>query len=254
MIVCRDRISECRGRTQKVHHCGVFYPGICKTPNAWIVFLQKFCDFNSFEEKEMDTKSLYLVVAQDCLKIASNRTWQKFETTSKWLTVALPLLQIPATIFFLAFVVPNISNMINESLDYLRKKFVALKWLVCAVKHIAALIRAQTKASSVARDSTKERWRKLVLDTWKSIGAYWTRKALCSQLIEASELSNIQSARTNKLNEVYHTSILKKLYSMMAFTQNHFFCKWNDNIIIILFLISPQYIIFFQPFYIALSG
>ena len=29
--------------------------------------------------------------------------------------------------------------------------------------------------------------------------AYWTRKQICSQLIEASELSNIQSARANKL-------------------------------------------------------
>ena len=55
---------------------------------------------------------------------------------------------------------------------------------------------------------------------------------MCSQLIEASELSNIQSARTNKLKEVYHTFILKEFHWMMAFTQSHFFCEWNDSIVI----------------------
>ena len=76
-----------------------------------------------------------------------------------------------------------------------------------------------------------------MLATWKITGAYWTRKQMCSQLVKASELSNIQSAGTNKLKEVYHTFILKELYPMMAFTRNHFFCERNDRIIIILFLI-----------------
>ena len=90
-----------------------------------------------------------------CLKIAWNRTWEKFGTTSEWMNVALPLLQITATIFFLALVDPNISNKITESLDYLGRIFLALNWSVCAVKHIVASITAHIKSSSVIRRSTK---------------------------------------------------------------------------------------------------
>ena len=182
------------------------------------------------------------------LKIASNRTREKFGTTSEWMTVAILLVQIQATIFFLALVVANIPNMINESMDCWGRNFVALKWFVCAVKPIAASIRAQTKSNSMAKDSTKERWRNLLLDPWKSTGPYWTRKQMCTQLIEASELSNIQSAHTNKLKEVYHTFILKELYSMIAYTRNHLFCKWNDKMIIILSWIFSKYNFLFNIF------
>ena len=139
-------------------------------------YFQKFCNFDSFEEMKMDTDSLYLALAHGSLEDCIKTDLREFGTTSEGMTVARPLLQIPATIFFLALVVPNISNMINESLDYLRRNSVALKGSVCAVEPIAASIRAQTSSSSVARSSTKERWRNLELDLWKSTGAYWTRK------------------------------------------------------------------------------
>ena len=139
-------------------------------------FFQKFCDFNSFKEMEMDTDSLYLALAQDsledCIKPDMREVWNNIRMNDCSNSFAAD----SSNIFFLALVVPNIPNMINESLDYLRRNFVALKWSVCAVKPIAASIRAQTKSSSVARGSTKERWRNLELDLWKSTGAYWTRK------------------------------------------------------------------------------
>ena len=106
-----------------------------------------------------------------------------------------------------------------------KEEFRCIEMIRLCSRTYCCSIRAETKSTSVAKDSTKERSRNPALDPWKSTAAYWTRKQLCSQLIEASELSNIQSARTNKLKEVYHTFILKELYSTMAFTRNHLFCK-----------------------------
>ena len=138
-------------------------------------FVQKFCDFNSFEEMEMDTDSLYLAVAhdslEDCIKMDTREVWNNIRMKYCSNTFAAD----SSEIFLLTHVVPNISNMTNESLDILRRNFVALKWFVCAVKSINASMRAPTKSRSVAKGSTKERWRNLVLDPWKSSGAYWTK-------------------------------------------------------------------------------
>ena len=209
-------------------------------------FFHKFCDFNSFEEREMDPYSLYLALAHDSLEDCIKPDMREVRNNIRMNHCSNTFAADSSNKFFLALVVPNISSMTKESLDDLSRNFVALKF-VCAVKPIAASIRAQPKSSSVARGSTKERWRNRVLGPWKSTGAYWTRKQMCSQLFEASELFNIQSARTNKLKEVYHTFILKELYSMMVFTRKHFFCKRKDSIIKKLFSYFPN-VIFHSTF------
>ena len=209
---------------------------ICECLICKKTFFQKFCVFNSFEEVEMDTVSLYLAVLhgslEDCIKLDMREACNniRMNNCSNTLAADSSNILLPRSCCS-----KDIKHDKREP-EIFREVFRCTEMTVCAVKPIAALVRAQTKSSSVARDSTNERWRNLVLDPWKSSGAYWTRKQTCNQLIEASELSNIQSARTSKLQEVYHISILRKLYSMMAYTRNHFFCKWNDSMIIMFFL------------------
>ena len=103
-------------------------------------FFQKFRDFNSFEEKEKDTDSLYLAVAfdllEDCIKPDMREVWNNTRMNDCSNTFAAD----SSNKFSLAHFVPNISNMINESLDFLGRIFVALKSFVCAVKPIVASI------------------------------------------------------------------------------------------------------------------
>ena len=90
-------------------------------------FFQKFCDFNSFEETEMDSDFLYLALAhdsfEDCIKPDMREVWNNIRMNDGSNTFAAD----SSNSFFLALVVPNISNIIKESLDYLRRNFFALK-------------------------------------------------------------------------------------------------------------------------------
>ena len=76
---------------------------------------------------EMDTDSLYLALAhdllEDCIKPDMREVWNNIRMNDCSNTFAAD----SSNIFFLALVVPNISNMINESLDFLGRNFVALK-------------------------------------------------------------------------------------------------------------------------------
>ena len=75
----------------------------------------------------MDTDSLYLGLAndslEDCIKPDMREVWNKIRMNDCSNTFAADF----SNNFFLALVVPNISNMTNESLDFLRRNFVALK-------------------------------------------------------------------------------------------------------------------------------
>ena len=90
--------------------------GTLRMLEMYYSFFQKFCDFNTFEEMEMDTDSLYLALAddslEDCIKPDMREVWNNFGMNDCSIR---------------ELVVPNLSNMINESLDYSRRNFVALK-------------------------------------------------------------------------------------------------------------------------------
>ena len=123
---------------------------------------------------------------------------------------------------------------------FFKEEFCCTEMICLCSKTYCCFDQSTYKIKILARDSTKECWRNLVLDPWKKTDAYRTRKQMCSQLIETSELSNIQSASTNKLKDVHHTFILKELYSMMACAWNQIFCKWNDSVIILLCFVLFQ--------------
>ena len=75
----------------------------------------------------MDTDSLYSAVAQDsiedCTKPDTREVCNNIRINDCSNSFAADL----SKNFFLALVFPNISNMTNESLDYRRRNFVALK-------------------------------------------------------------------------------------------------------------------------------
>ena len=139
-------------------------------------FFRKFSDFNSFEEMEMDTDSLYLALAHDSLE-----DWIKPDIREVWKNIRMndcsnTFAADSSNNFFPRTCCSKHIKRDKREPGSFREEFRALKWSVCVVKPIAASIRAQTKSSSIAKGSTKERWRNLELDMWKSTGAYWTRK------------------------------------------------------------------------------
>ena len=75
----------------------------------------KFCDFNTFEEMEMYTDSLYLAVAHDslvdCIKPDMREVWNNIRMNDCSNGFAAD----SSNNFSTALVVPNISNMINEA-------------------------------------------------------------------------------------------------------------------------------------------
>ena len=90
-------------------------------------FFRYFFDFNSFAKLEMDTDSLNFAVAHDllegCIKPDMREVWNNIRKNDCRSTFAADSRKV----FFLALVVPNISNMTNENLDYSWRNFVAQK-------------------------------------------------------------------------------------------------------------------------------
>ena len=88
---------------------------------------EKFSVFKFLEEMEMNTDSLYQAVAhdwlEDCIKPNKREVWNNIRMNDCGKTFAAD----SSNTLFLALAVPNISNMINESLDFLRRSLVALK-------------------------------------------------------------------------------------------------------------------------------
>ena len=78
-------------------------------------FSKSFCDFNSFEEIEMDTDSLYLAVAhdslEDCIKQDKREVWNNIRMNDCSNTFAAG----SSNNFFLALVVPNMNQDKRES-------------------------------------------------------------------------------------------------------------------------------------------
>ena len=82
----------------------------------YYIFFHKFCDFNTFEATQEDTDSPYLAVAHDsfddCIKPDVREVWNNIRMNDCSNTVAAD----SSNNFFLALVVPNITNKKNESL------------------------------------------------------------------------------------------------------------------------------------------
>ena len=131
-------------------------------------FFQKLCDFNSFEEMEMDTDFLYLALGhdllEDCIKPDMREVWSNIRIKDCSNTFAAD----SSNNFFPRTCCSKHIKRDKREPGLFREEFRCTE-MICS-------IRAQTKSSSVARGSTKERWRNVELDLWKSTGAYWTRK------------------------------------------------------------------------------
>ena len=93
----------------------------------YYIFLDKFCDFNSLEEMEMDTNYLYLALPQhsleDCIKPKMSEAWIKVSKQDCSNTFSADSFSN----FYLERVALNKSIATSENLDFPRKSFVALE-------------------------------------------------------------------------------------------------------------------------------
>ena len=202
--------------------------------NSITIFFQNFCEFNSFEEMELDTDSPYLALAhdslEDCIKRDMREVWNNIRKNDCSNTFAAD----SSNNFFPRTCCSKHIKHDEREPGFFKEEFRCTEMICLCSKTYCCVDQSRDKIKLCSKGLNK---RTLEESCAGSKCAHWTRKQTCNHLTEASERSNIQSARTNKLKKVYHTFILKELYSMMAFTRNNFFCKWNDSIIILQFLI-----------------
>ena len=125
---------------------------------------------------EMDTDSLYLALAQDllenCIKPDMREVWNNIRMNDCSNTFPAD----SSDNFFPRTCCSKHIKHDKREPGLFKEEFRCTEMICLCSKPIAVSIRAQLKSSSVARDSTKERWMNLELDLWKSTGAYWTRK------------------------------------------------------------------------------
>ena len=89
-------------------------------------------------------------------------------------------------------------SMIRESRDYIKKNSGVQKCCPCIAKPIVATIERVTSANSVARDSIKELWRTVEMDSCHSIAMFWKRQSTILQPIEDFERFSVVLLRMNK--------------------------------------------------------
>ena len=171
-----DQLYEVELVKSKIEHGESIIVGFFLLPCAKLrmlelcyYFFKKFFDTEKYEELELDTDSLFLALLEENLEeiILPEKRNECEEYVREIVQIASVRLQ--RAVFFQEHVVLLTRSMIRESRDCLKKNSGVPKCCACVAKPIVATIERVTNSNSVARDSIKELWNIVEMDTCQSI-------------------------------------------------------------------------------------